>query len=173
MADRRRTVNQNLIDALRAATPEEVAEALLSLDKERPGFGYDVGIALYERDAGKEVPGPDPFYWADRDPNDTFVVVTGFKGSRLDAIRGFRKLWKLGMSEAKAAVDRLASGETVERQDSLHGAREEVGEWAAFGVEARVEDRGPAPPATHRVSLHGLGVAVAGAPIGGAFMHPA
>jgi len=46
---------------LKAATPEEIAEALLALSKKKcPGIAYDVGLLLYEAGASKVVPGPNP-----------------------------------------------------------------------------------------------------------------
>lgn len=83
-----------LKEALRSAFAEEIVEALLGLDGERPGLAYDVGTLLLERGPCKKFPGPDPDDISPKHPNVGEVLVFGYDPSRReDAIRGYRELW--------------------------------------------------------------------------------
>lgn len=83
-----------LLKALQGASPAEVAAALLSLSETRDGLAYDVGMALYEAGAGKDVPGPDPYDQNPKSLGSGSINVSGFDPHReAEAVEAFREIW--------------------------------------------------------------------------------
>lgn len=80
-----------LLAALQSASPEEVAAALLEASKTRNGLAYDVGMALYEANASKEIPGPNPDSYEVKRLDVGDVYLVSYDPLRLeDAIVGYR-----------------------------------------------------------------------------------
>lgn len=123
-----------LID-LKTATPEEIAEALIALDRERPGLAYDVGMLLYEKDASKEFPGPCPWDQNPKSLNDGSVNAVAYdQARREDAIEGYRILCNNQIPTFDENDPKWLKATRAERR----AAKRAVEEWAKYN-----RDRAP------------------------------
>lgn len=154
-------VLDKLIEALRDAPAEDVAKALMALEEARPGFGWEVGVALHELGASKEFPGP-PWYWEQTVVIEHVVVLEGFDADRrLEVLKGIRLLTGCSVADARLLLGSIMVGpalDPVPPYEQPEVAEERAKRWREFGVRASVERRGPQPPETHRKTLSGLGV---------------
>lgn len=144
------------LKALQELRAEEVAAALLQLSETRPGLAYDVGMALYKADAGKEVPGA-PWGWFPASDSDCRLEFVGYDRSRrVAALWELRKLLKLPLKEAKAVLDTLDNGHGFTKEYATWCPTGDLTELRACGFDVQLVSSEEGPPASHRVSLRDL-----------------
>ena len=159
----------SITDTLRTASVEDLVNAIIALEGERPGFAYDVGQSLIDHRVQKEFPGP-LYRGFDLDP-EYRVQVTGFDPARrMDALKGFRSLWSLSVRDAQQPLQSLTNGQVLADIDETwqsggHGlpygmAQERVAAFAAYGITAVIQGP-PHVPQTHTRTLGDCLAAVA------------
>lgn len=144
-----------LIDLLRTATPEEIADALMALDAERPGLAYDVGTTLCEKGPSKEFPGP-AWGWSPEGRFEADVFITHIHSSRrVDGMKVLRAVTQWGLVEVRDAVNNTEDGPVrVLARVSHHEAEEKSAVLRAAGFEVNIDYGEDTAPKSHTRTLH-------------------
>lgn len=149
----------DLVEPLRTAVPEDVVQALTAVEVQgRPGFAYEVGLALWHANPVVVIPGPDPLSIHDR-PDHGWLTITAYDPARrADAIKGIRAL-----RGGTTTMEALALLKTLEkapieyehyRREYAEGAK---AEWESYGFTATVTGFGESRKATsHSYCLRDL-----------------
>lgn len=147
-----------LHDTLRGCTPEEIVNALKSLDSERPGLAYDVGLGLIDTDANKEFPGPAWNWCPDLDSGEDIYLESYDAARKLETLVELRKLTRWSVAMVNGILKRVDAG-------VLFGVVVGVSSDVASNAKTRLEavgcivhlvTHGEKTPTSHIRSLKGL-----------------